>query len=106
MNYNSANTLSEFLIGKSWSENRGIDAKLAEVRLWNSLRTAQQIKDNMLGVDPGESKLYAYWKMNLVEDNKIVDASGHNRHLTLANQQNESTQKITLTPEDGIEIEP
>lgn len=106
MNYNSANTLSEFLIGKSWSENRGIDAKLAEVRLWNSLRTVQQIKDNMLGVDPGESKLYAYWKMNLVEDNKIVDASGHNRHLTLANQQNESTQKITLTPEDGIEIEP
>ncbi|MRI62711.1 DUF1735 domain-containing protein [Ornithobacterium rhinotracheale] len=106
MTFASVNTLGEFLIGKSWSAGRGIDAKFAEIRLWKSTRNAQQIKDNMLGIDPTTPGLYAYWKMNEVENNKITDASGHNRNLVLANQSSEVEQKISLTPEDGIEIEP
>lgn len=106
MSFATTNRLNEFLIGKSWSNNRGIDAKFAEVRLWKSARTEKQIKDNMLGIAPDTPQLYAYWKMNQVENNKIVDASGNNRNLVLTNQESETEQNINLTPEDGIEIEP
>ena len=60
----------------------------------------------MYEVNPTESGLYAYWKMNEVKDNKIPDASGNNRFLTLQGQAGKSgRQTIQLHEEEkGVKI--
>ena len=104
--FTKSGSLSTFYIGKSWSENRGIVARFSELRLWSVARTAQQIKDGMYEVTPTESGLYAYWKMNEVKENKIPDASGNNRYLTLQGQAGKNgRQTIKLHEEEkGVKI--
>lgn len=104
--FNSPGSLRTFYIGKSWSEGRGIVAHFSELRLWNVARTAEQIKDNMYEVNPTESGLYAYWKMNEVKDNKIPDASGNDRDLILYGQASKNgRQTIQLHEEEkGVKI--
>lgn len=104
--FDSSGSLSTFYIGKSWSDYRGIVARFSELRLWSVARTAQQIKDNMYEVNPTENGLYAYWKMNEVKENKIPDASGNNRFLTLQGQANKGgRQTIKLHEEEkGVKI--
>ena len=104
--FNSPGSLRTFYIGKSWSEGRGIVARFSELRLWNVARTAEQIKDNMYEVNPTESGLYAYWKMNEVKDNKIPDASGNDRDLILYGQASKNgRQTIQLHEEEkGVKI--
>lgn len=104
--FNSPGSLRTFYIGKSWSESRGIVARFSELRLWNVARTAEQIKDGMYEVKANETGLYAYWKMNEVKDNKIPDASGNDRDLTLQGQANKSgRQTIKLHEEEkGVKI--
>lgn len=68
----------DFLIGKSWDDNRWLEGYMSEVRVWNVVRTQQQIQDNIYNVDPTTDGLVGYWKM---DDNttpgKVVDATGH-----------------------------
>lgn len=75
-----------FFIGKvagfMWGE-RPFNGAMGEVRLWNIARTENQIKQNMLSVDPKSDGLYAYYKLNgtdqLQKGGKwyVTDASGH-----------------------------
>lgn len=46
---------------------------MSEVRLWNVVRSENEIKENMLSVDPNSKGLVAYYKLN----GGVVDASGH-----------------------------
>lgn len=71
---------SNWFIGKSYNDNRGINAKYSEFRIWSVARTIDQITENMFGVDPSTTGLIAYWKMDKAEGNKIKDLSpnGHN----------------------------
>ncbi len=68
----------DFLIGKSYDDNRWFEGNMSEVRVWNVVRTQQQIQDNIYTVDPQTEGLVGYWKM---DDNtttgKVVDATGH-----------------------------
>lgn len=76
-----------FFIGKvanfKWGE-RPFNGYMSEVRLWNVARTENQIKQNMLMVDPNSDGLTFYYKLNgedqYEEDGTwyIKDASGHN----------------------------
>ena len=56
-----------FFIGKvagfMWGE-RPFYGYMSEVRLWNVARTENQIKQNMLNVDPNSDGLAAYYKLN------------------------------------------
>lgn len=56
-----------FFIGKvagfMWGE-RPFYGYMSEVRLWNVARTENQIKQNMLNVDPNSEGLAAYYKLN------------------------------------------
>lgn len=52
---------------------RPFNGYMSEVRLWNVVRTANQIKENMLGVDPDSDGLVAYYKL----DGTVEDASGN-----------------------------
>lgn len=81
--------LSNFFVGKvagfMWGE-RPFFGCMSEVRLWNASRTEEQIKQNMLGVDPTSEGLVAYYKLNekdqYQEEGKwyIKDISGNDMH--------------------------
>ena len=75
-----------FYIGKvngfMWGE-RPFNGCMSEVRVWSVARTENQIKQNMLSVDPKSEGLEVYYKMNgddQVNEGgyKLKDASGHN----------------------------
>ena len=75
-----------FFIGKvddfMWG-TRPFNGLMSEVRLWSVARTENQIKQNMLTVDPKSEGLECYYKLNgedhVVEGGlyKVKDASGH-----------------------------
>ncbi|MFT3904658.1 MAG: DUF1735 and LamG domain-containing protein [Niabella sp.] len=89
----STGSLGEFYIGRSYSDGRGLWGRVAEIRLWNVTRTAEEIKENMMGVGTGSAGLYAYWKMSEIKDNKIPDASGKGRDLSLWGQGTDKSRK-------------
>lgn len=76
----------EVFIGKviefMWGE-RPFSGSMSEVRFWKVARSENQIRENMLTVDPKSEGLAAYYKLNgedQYEENgvwKIKDASGH-----------------------------
>lgn len=77
---------NDFYIGRSYSGGRGIEARFSELKVWKTARSAQQIKESIYDTDKANSDLLAYWKMNEVTNNKIIDASGNNYNLTLQGQ--------------------
>ncbi len=68
----------DFLIGKSYDNNRWFEGDMSEVRVWNVVRTQEEIAAHFFTVDPETPGLIGYWKM---DDNtsayKVVDATGH-----------------------------
>ncbi len=65
--------------------NRFFDGAVAEMRVWNVARTAEQIAECMYEYDVdtnGNTGLLAYWKFNEGEGNSVTDYSGNNRTIT------------------------
>lgn len=91
--FNATGSLGEFYIGRSYSDGRGFWGRVAEIRLWTVARTPEEIKENIMGVGTGSTGLYAYWKMNEIKDNKIPDASGKGRDLSLWGQGIDKSRK-------------
>ncbi|MCH7535767.1 MAG: DUF2341 domain-containing protein, partial [Bacteroidetes bacterium] len=58
----------------------GFLGKMDEIRIWNDVRTQQEIRDNMHRiVTPGsESNLVAYWKLNQSSGTSAPDSKGSN----------------------------
>ncbi len=57
---------------------------VAEVRVWNIARTAQQIEDNMgKRLDGPQNGLVAYWKMDEGTGTTVNDSSGNDLHGTM-----------------------
>ena len=71
--------------GFMWGE-RPFNGYMSEVRLWSVARTENQIKQNMLSVDPASDGLFAYYKLNgkdLTQEGGvpyIKDASGNGKN--------------------------
>lgn len=70
-----------FLIGRSYSGGRGIQARLSETRVWSVARSAEEIKDNMYKVDAKSGGLLAYWHMITADGSVVSDATGNNYDL-------------------------
>lgn len=70
-----------FKIGHSYGEpddmSRQLDGEICEVRIWNVVRTQQEIYDNMYNIDPKTSGLCAYWKFNEGKGDEVVDHTGN-----------------------------
>ena len=96
-----------FFIGRSWSDERGIQARFAELRVWNVARSQSDITDNMLMVDPKTPGLLAYWKMNQAGGNTVPDATGHGYDLKQYRQKTGSgAASVTIfNEEDPISVE-
>ena len=67
------------------TNNRYYDGAVAEMRVWNVVRTAEEIAEHMYEYDTeelGTAGLLAYWKFNEGEGNTVADHSGNNHPVT------------------------
>ena len=71
----------KFKIGHSYGERddmtRHLDGEICEVRIWNTVRSQEEIWKNMYDVDPQSPGLCAYWKFNEGTGNIAKDYTGH-----------------------------
>ncbi len=75
---------SDFYLGRSYSDDRYLDGRLSEVRIWNrALTTAEiQAQDHFYFVDPASEGLVAYWKMDEGEGILVKDYTANQNHMT------------------------
>ena len=60
--------------------------RIDEVRIWNIVRSASEIHQNMSeGIDENSDGLLAYYKMDVDEDFKVVDFSENEYHAIVNN---------------------
>lgn len=104
LTFAASGSLGEFYVGRSYGDNRGMWGRVAELRLWNVAKTAQEIKDNMMGVGSGAAGLYAYWKMSNIKDNKIPDETGKGRDLSLWGQGADKSRKTIKLYNEPAEV--
>lgn len=78
---NVLNLTSNCFIGKSWNNERWLAADIAEVRIWNVERTAEEIAKNPYEVNPTNEGLIAYWKFNEGGGNSITDQTGNGNNI-------------------------
>lgn len=69
-----------FHIGLSYDRNRWLDGCIAECRIWNVVRTQEQIAANRYEVDPASEGLAAYWKFDEGSGSTIKDATSNGNH--------------------------
>lgn len=71
----SVNRTSNFIGRSNWSADGYFDGQLAEVRVWNKARTADEIRNSMyLPLTGGETGLCGYWRLIGI----VQDAEGGN----------------------------
>ncbi|MDR0511337.1 MAG: DUF1735 and LamG domain-containing protein [Rikenellaceae bacterium] len=66
---------NDFYVGYSYEASRWFDGEMSEVRVWNVVRTQQEIVDNIYEVDPATPGLVAYWKCDEGAGKSIRDYS-------------------------------
>lgn len=79
-----------FKIGHSYGEpedySRQLDGEICEVRVWNTVRTREEIWKNMYDVDPKTPGLKAYWKFNEGEGDTVKDYTGNGNDAVAHNK--------------------
>ena len=66
-----------FLIGKSYDNARWINGYISEVRLWNVVRTKDEIANSIYTVDPTSAGLVGYWKFDDMTGTTVHDYTGN-----------------------------
>lgn len=71
-----------FLVGNSYNPNRSLQGKIAEIRVWRTARSGQEIWNNMYRIDTPESQedLIGYWKCNDGKGDTVTDYSRYKNH--------------------------
>ena len=85
----------QFFIGHSYNDTRPLQGMISEVRIWNVVRTPDEIWKSMYDVDPQTEGLQAYWKFNEGQGNIVKDQTGHG---------NDVVSNIDLVWDNTIEI--
>lgn len=69
-----------FHIGYSYEAGREMDGMISECRIWNTVRTQQDIQENPYEVDPASEGLIGYWKFDDGQGSTVTDysSSGNN----------------------------
>jgi len=77
-------------IGSDFS-SRYMNGKIDEVRIWNDVRTADEIRQNMYHKLTGsESNLVAYYNFDNISGTSLTDVTGHGHTGTLKNMDSSS----------------
>lgn len=74
-----------FLIGKSYDDSRDFDGYISEVRVWDVVRTPEEIAASIYAVDATNSGLVAYWKFDEGGGANVADATGNGNTLKAQN---------------------
>jgi len=92
-------TCNRFVLGADGNGGFRYAGAIAEVRLWNTERTAAQIKDNMKRVIQGpDTGLVLSWSLDGVQaDQVVMDGSGSGRHGKLMGVNKSVTPPTALT---------
>lgn len=69
-------------IGYAYDATRWFPGEMSEMRIWNIVRTQQQIADNPYRVDPATPGLIAYWKFNEGTGRTIKDQTSYGTDIT------------------------
>ena len=89
-----------FKIGHSYGEpddmSRQLNGEICEVRIWNVIRSQEEIYRNMYDVDPQTTGLKAYWKFN--------EGKGNNIARDLTGNGNDAVAYTTAVWPEGIEV--
>ena len=67
----------KFYIGFSYEPGRELDGEMSELRIWNVVRTPEEIAGNIYEVEPDAPGLVAYWKFNEGSGLTITDHTGN-----------------------------
>lgn len=89
-----------FQIGHSYGDPgdfvRPLNGEICEVRIWNIVRSQEEIYKNMYDVDPQTVGLKAYWKFN--------EGKGNNTAKDFTGNGNDAVAYTTAIWPDGIEV--
>lgn len=69
--------LHPFRIGYSYAAGRELDGDITECRIWNVIRTQEQIAGSVYEVDPASEGLVAYWKFDEGTGDTVRDHTGN-----------------------------
>ncbi|KAA6349323.1 hypothetical protein EZS27_003234 [termite gut metagenome] len=68
---------NKFYVGRSYDDARDFIGEMCEVRIWNTVRTQEEIAANIYNVAPDTEGLICYWKMDEGAGRTIKDYSEH-----------------------------
>ena len=68
---------SGFCIGRSWADERYLAGEISECRIWNVVRSKEDIAANPYYVDPASEGLVAYWKFDDESALSVQDHTGN-----------------------------
>lgn len=78
-------TVGDFYIGRSYEDSRYLAGNISEVRIWNVVRTQEEIAANPYYVDPASEGLVAYWKLDDMSTNVVKDYTMYGNDGTAKN---------------------
>ncbi|MDR1091489.1 MAG: DUF1735 and LamG domain-containing protein [Prevotella sp.] len=79
------NGIDGFYIGRSYEDSRFLAGEISECRIWNVVRTREEIANNPYEVDPESEGLVAYWKCDEGGNNTVKDHTANGNDLTSKN---------------------
>lgn len=69
-----------FNIGRSYADDRYLAGDISEVRIWNIVRTEEEIANNPYSVSPDSEGLVTYWKFDDEQSLTVKDHTGNNNN--------------------------
>lgn len=70
-----------FYIGRSYEDSRFLAGEVSECRIWNVVRTKDEIANNPYQVAPDSEGLVAYWKCDEGGGSTVKDYTGNGNHM-------------------------
>jgi len=71
-----------FFIGYSYAADRWLGGEISECRIWNKVRTQEEIAQNIYSVSPKSEGLVSYWKFDEENSLLVKDVTGNGNDAT------------------------
>ena len=70
-----------FEIGRSYDDSRDLNGCISEARIWDVVRTQEEIANSIYTVEPTSQGLVAYWKFDDQSSFIVKDYSGNGNDI-------------------------
>lgn len=98
------NSDEPLFFGDNRDRSRGFEGRIDEVRIWNRVRSAAEIRDNydrpLQGFEPG---LVGYWPMIEARTDRLIERSGRSGNARLVNTTWDSGRVPGLVPDTFVD---